>query len=1129
MVERKPQVNGSAPTVHYERDVKGNLTSVADTDGNLLLFDYDDLNRPIWISENGGEVRRTYDGLERVASETNQLGNWTRYGYDLLGNRTVTSHPHPDGRDAQQQTIDDAEARLSGNWQIGDGGFGNAHRFSDVPNESAPIAVWSFEGLYPDAAYEVLLTWDPDSGNADHATYTFSSQGSLLEDSVTVDQREIAGDVLEGDRVWQRLATLVPGGTVLDVTLEGSSSHGRLVADALRLVEVAGNSYASYDSRGNLLAESDAFGNTRRYTYDERSNRTSATDAEGATTFFRYDPVGRLVSIIDPLGNETAYVYDQLDRVRAEVVENEGDLLVRQYQYDLSGNLRQVTDRLGRVRLLQYDALGRLQNEMWYATATDAFADVSRLNTIGRAYDAVGRLTAVSDNFSRYEYSFDALDRLTTTSIDAVALPPVVLQNIYTRQDELRESLWATVGDAADFVNRYFYDTQGRLERVDQTGNGVVEKRVDFHYTPTGQVSEIRRYAELEANSLVAQSQYDFDSQGRMTMLSHRQDTHPLAEYHWLFDAAHRVVSVQSLTDGVSNYDYDARGQLLAATYDSQRNESFAYDRNGNRESDAYQVGDRNLIESDGEYRYEYDAEGNRTRRVDLTTGRVTEYQWDTMNRLVRIVECDEDEQVPLRTVEYTYDVFGRRIGKAIQPPAGPVAVETYVYDGQNIVLRFTAGNLANRYLHGPMVDRVLADEQLDSSGRTTEVIWPLADHLGTVRDLALYDDESGVTSLANHITYDAFGGTLSETDAAVDHLFGFTGRETDAESELYYYRARYYDPRIGQFISEDPSGFEAGDPNLRRYVENSPTNRVDPTGMYGEDVHFYFNYYLARYLGFDQPSGWINSRGQAVSEAYIIAYFATRVDYDARTRPVQAGPTARGRFHFPDPGILKTVTRDDLRVSAALDAVGSTGDLEMFGVLLHIYQDSFAHEGFSKSSGHFYTQLPDVPFFYPARDFQMSQQVYAQMVNLLLARRGVVGGANSPSARLLLTGKSFAGFWSQVQGVMLQKPRTTKSVSPSARRIVGWEQLIIKDFRNARPRFNDRQPYPTNSLTERFRAVSEKVPVWYGKGYYHQQHWGQWQPVQPNGPPPWNTNGGAKYKAEMNPMWFPPYGKPKF
>jgi len=87
-----------------------------------------------------------------------------------------------------------------------------------------------------------------------------------------------------------------------------------------------------------------------------------------------------------------------------------------------------------------------------------------------------------------------------------------------------------------------------------------------------------------------------------------------------------------------------------------------------------------------------------------------------------------------------------------------------------------------------PAVDMVLADAQVDpSTGLPDHIYWPLTDTLGTVRDLAEYDDQSGITSIANHIQYNAFGGITSETNAAVDTIFGYTGRETDAESDLYY------------------------------------------------------------------------------------------------------------------------------------------------------------------------------------------------------------------------------------------------------------------------------------------------------------------------------------------------------
>jgi RHS repeat-associated protein len=101
-----------------------------------------------------------------------------------------------------------------------------------------------------------------------------------------------------------------------------------------------------------------------------------------------------------------------------------------------------------------------------------------------------------------------------------------------------------------------------------------------------------------------------------------------------------------------------------------------------------------------------------------------------------------------------------------------------------------------------------------------------LADRLGSIDVLV---NEAGV--IVDQRTYDSFGNTLSQLDPTVKFRFGYTGRESDPETGLYYYRARYFDANVGRFISTDPIGFEAGDSNLYRYVNNSSTLFTDPSG----------------------------------------------------------------------------------------------------------------------------------------------------------------------------------------------------------------------------------------------------------------------------------------------------------
>jgi len=83
---------------------------------------------------------------------------------------------------------------------------------------------------------------------------------------------------------------------------------------------------------------------------------------------------------------------------------------------------------------------------------------------------------------------------------------------------------------------------------------------------------------------------------------------------------------------------------------------------------------------------------------------------------------------------------------------------------------------------------------------------------------------------LFTQFTFEPFGNT-TVAGSSTSNSFAYTGREQDATG-LYFYRARYYDPLIGRFISEDPLGFEGGNVNLYGYAQNSPTNLVDPFGL---------------------------------------------------------------------------------------------------------------------------------------------------------------------------------------------------------------------------------------------------------------------------------------------------------
>ncbi len=176
--------------------------------------------------------------------------------------------------------------------------------------------------------------------------------------------------------------------------------------------------------------------------------------------------------------------------------------------------------------------------------------------------------------------------------------------------------------------------------------------------------------------------------------------------------------------------------------------------------------------------------------------------------------------------------MLNRRIRKLVRDPGGET-VTHFVYDRDDGLLDFFDDDgagpnvpmLQTRFLNGPNVDQVFAQE--DGAGN---VRWLLTDHLGTTRDLI---DNAG--NVINHITYDAYGNVIDQSNASDSTRRLFTGREFDAETGLYYYRARYYDPAIGRFLSEDPLGFIDG-PNSFAYVNNRPLAGTDPFGLQVED-----------------------------------------------------------------------------------------------------------------------------------------------------------------------------------------------------------------------------------------------------------------------------------------------------
>jgi RHS repeat-associated protein len=817
----RPQVviDAMGQQVRAIYDQAGNIIAQVDELGNVSRFQYDVLNRrtqtidalgniTTTVFDPAGNVIGTIDALQRRTSyvfdplnrQTQQieavgtpLQRTTTTEYDPVGNATAVVDPllrrvefRYDALDRQTQVIEAVGTPLQ------------------RTTTSVFDAVGNLTGTIDHLQIRTSYLYDA----ADRRTQVIEAVGTPLQRTTTT----------EYDLANNTTAQVDPMSRRTEYRFDELNRQTQL----LRAVGTGLQRTTTFvlDLVDNWTATIDPVFNTTRAGYDALNRTQVQLDGRGYPTLTLFDAVDNPVALVDGSGNITSFAYDPLRRPTAETTA----FGTRSHGYDLVGNRTSTTDRNGRVRQFQFDALNRRTAEVWLSGGNP-------LRTLSYGYNLNDELTSASDPDSAYAQAFDALARVTSVSNSGTpGVPTVVLTPGYDAASR-RTSLSATVSGAGDFLTTFQYDALSQRTSTQQSGTGVAPKRIDATYNAASQLDTLTRYADLAGTQQVATSTHAYDPSGRQTGSRHSRPGTTLALYTLTYDLADRLTQFSG-PDGVSTHSYDPADQLTASDHSYQGDESYAYDATGNRTNSGYQTGTHNRLLGDGTYSYQYDSEGNRTRRTTVATGDYVEYEWDHRNRLTRVLFKTSGGTVT-KDVTYGYDLHDRRLRKTVDPdgPGSQLAdTRRFVYDEEHIALVFNgAGSLTNRYLHGAVVDHVFADEQLNPGqpGQPGTVLWPLADHQGTVRDLL---NSSGV--IQKHRKYDSFGRITSDSNPAVDHLFAYTGREWDPETGLHHYRARHYDQAVGRFLSEDPIGFEADDPNLYRYVGNGPTNSSDPSGL---------------------------------------------------------------------------------------------------------------------------------------------------------------------------------------------------------------------------------------------------------------------------------------------------------
>ena len=374
---------------------------------------------------------------------------------------------------------------------------------------------------------------------------------------------------------------------------------------------------------------------------------------------------------------------------------------------------------------------------------------------------------------------------------------------------------------------------------------------------------------------------------------------------------------------GTHAYGYDALDRLTSATYTGTPAESYAYDGVGNRtssqRSSTYSYQPFNRLTGTSTAGYLYDSNGNMTTKTEGTG--TTHLAWDFENRLTQVVTPAAG------SVSYKYDALGRRIQSA--PSTG--ASTNFTYDGDDVAQDKTSTNVITEYLNGPGVDNKIRQKM----GNT--IYYFAQDHLGSTTALT---DSKG--ALVERETYDAYGNSSGSAKTR----YGFTGRERDSLTGLQYNRARFYDPQLGRFISEDPIGFNGGG-NWYAYVQNNPANYTDPSGLWSTAAH---NEII------DQAFRWCLSASQRQKLKDASRYVDRAANQDeshayqhsmrAPNESVEHATTAAASFIANHESSART--RSPLGCKAGYDKISGDALWEV-GQALHTIMDSTSpsHEGF--------------------------------------------------------------------------------------------------------------------------------------------------------------------------------------
>jgi RHS repeat-associated protein len=802
---------GNTVAIRRQNDSpNGRVTQVTSPNGRWLTFGYDGSGRISSATDNTGRsVGYQYNAAGYLWKVTDPDAGITEYTYDgsnrlwkikdARGITFLTNEYDANGRISRQTQADSTDYEFA--YTLDGSGKVTA---TEVTNPRGYIRRVTFNS----AGYVLTDTAAYGTALAQTTTTVRQASGNLPTRVTDELGRETTFDYDAAGNVTE-ITRLAGTGDAVTTTMAYEPAFNQLesVTDPLDHTTTY-----DYDAAGRLVTITDPRSKDTTFTYNAAGQPLTATDRTSKTTSFGY-LLGDLVTTTDPGGNVTRRFVDGAGRVRV-TVSPVGDR--SRTDFDTLNRPTQVIDPLGGVTAFDHDANGNLLTltDPRSHTTTFTYDDMDRVETredqlaheSSFTYDENGNLLTATDREGQVAaFAYDALDRRTFAGFDATGSPATYESTIdYTFDDGNR--LVTAVDSDAGTITRDYDD----LDRL--TSETTPQGTVSYAFDDAGRLTSQQLTGETAVTD-------DYDAADRLTTL-----TQGSASVGFTHDDAGRLLT-QTLPNGIVQTNaYDTATRLSSISYalggTAVGDLTYTYDASGHRTtvggslatvtlpaaltSATYDNANR-LSAWDGTS-YGYDLDGN------LTSKGARTFEWNARGELSRIADSGTT------AATFEYDVFGRRTGKTV----GATATD-FAYAGPNAVQELSGGSATADLLTGG-VDQLF--RRTDAAGDR----YPLTDALGSVVALT-----NGSGAIATTYAYEPYGATTASGSASANST-QFTGRENDG-SGLYFYRARYYDPLTGRFLSEDPAGFAAGDPNLYRYVGNSPTNASDPSGLFVDTV----------------------------------------------------------------------------------------------------------------------------------------------------------------------------------------------------------------------------------------------------------------------------------------------------